>query len=167
MVVIKKNFPSSDLKGLQPGHMSGTGASAMVPGLVSGSIPGPFCRAGLCREPLESFTCGAPASCLPNLLSEEANRGGHAYSYRHAARPCTPIAGIHTCTWSYASVTCTESRQKSLQTYRGCWSGEVRGQAFSAVGDSQPTGIRRDRGEKRHQAFSGCPAMAFLLHFSP
>lgn len=76
--------------------------------------------------------CGAPASCLPNPLSEEANRGGHAYSYRHAAHPCTPITGTHTC---------TESRQKSLQTYRGCWSGEVRGQAFPAVGDSQPTGI--------------------------
>lgn len=85
--------------------------------------------------------CGGAASCLPNLPSEEANRGGHAYSYRHAKHPCTPIRGIHACTWSHTSVTCTESRQKSLQTYRGRWSGEVRGQAFPAVGDSQPTGI--------------------------
>ena len=102
-------------------------------------------------------SCGGPASCFPKLPGEKTNRGVHAYSCRHATHPCTPVTSIHMCAWSHTSVTCTESRQKSLQTYRGCCS----------CGWQPAHWNRRDGERKRHRpSLAACPWPS-LLHFSP
>lgn len=69
--MIKKKISLPLNWGLQPGHMSGTrGIGLWCLGWFSGSIPGPFCRAGLCREPLESCVWG------PCLLSPKPPQWG-------------------------------------------------------------------------------------------